>query len=156
MFKTPFPHIVIDNFLNEELAIELSNEFPDYKDEKWYYYDNPLENKKANNNWGMFPPSTYNFFHYLNSDVFIVNSEKAYFYSEPNLSLKRKGYLVKGESGKSLTKHNEFVYVVFTNLNGITSEGWLYSKDLELIPKLNENNVIPNDSFPNDPNKVRN
>jgi hypothetical protein len=78
MFKTPFPHIVIDNFLNEELALELSNEFPDYKDEKWYYYDNPLENKKANNNWGMFPSTTYNFFHYLNSDIFI-NSLKTDF-----------------------------------------------------------------------------
>lgn len=86
------------------------------------------------------------------SDDFKVNSEKAYFYSEPNLSFQRNGYLVKGESGKSLTKYNEFIYVVFTNVQGITSEGWLYSKDLELISNLNENNLNLNDSLSNDIN----
>lgn len=73
MFKTPFPHLIIDNFVSDELALELSNEFPDYNDEKWFYYDNPLENKKANNNWGMFPSTTYKFFQYLNSENFMMS-----------------------------------------------------------------------------------
>lgn len=73
MFITPFPHIIIDNFINNDLALELSNEFPDYNDEKWFYYDSPLENKKANNNWGMFPSATYKFFHYLNSENFMIS-----------------------------------------------------------------------------------
>jgi hypothetical protein len=73
MFKTPFPHLIIDNFISDELALELSNEFPDYNDEKWFYYNNPLENKKANNNWGMFPSTTYKFFQYLNSEYFMLS-----------------------------------------------------------------------------------
>lgn len=73
MFKTPFPHLIIDDFVSDELALQLSNEFPDYNDEKWFYYDNPLENKKANNNWGMFPSATYKFFQYLNSETFMMS-----------------------------------------------------------------------------------
>ena len=41
----PFPHIHFDNFLNNDLALELSESFPDYNDQiSWIIRD--TENKK--------------------------------------------------------------------------------------------------------------
>ncbi len=62
----PFHHAVIDNFFDEETAISLSREFPDYNSDVWYVYDNPLENKKTCNVWNLFPRNLYSTFCYLN------------------------------------------------------------------------------------------
>ena len=52
----PFPHIVIDDFFNAELAHALENEFPIQQGESnkevwqslgWHVYDNPIEGKLA-------------------------------------------------------------------------------------------------------------
>ena len=58
----PFEYYVIDDFISEELALKLSDQFPEYDSEKWYSYDNPLERKKAIQFWGSFQPETYQFF----------------------------------------------------------------------------------------------
>jgi hypothetical protein len=63
----PFSHLVIDNFFETEFAEILSAEFPDYGSQKWYCYDNSIENKKALNNWNEFPAATYRSFAALNS-----------------------------------------------------------------------------------------
>lgn len=62
MDKFPFNHCVIDNFLDDKLANQLSNEFPGYEDSLWLNYDNPLENKRTCNHWEKFPSATYSFF----------------------------------------------------------------------------------------------
>jgi Rps23 Pro-64 3,4-dihydroxylase Tpa1-like proline 4-hydroxylase len=69
--KDPFDHYVIDDFISEDLALKLYNQFPDYHSEKWYSYDNPLERKKAIQTWGSFPPETYQFFMALCSQEFV-------------------------------------------------------------------------------------
>ena len=48
-FNKPYKHYIIDNFLTTEWAKKLSNEFLDYNDPAWFYYDNPLENKRTLN-----------------------------------------------------------------------------------------------------------
>lgn len=46
MNNNPFDHIIIDDFLEENLADKLSLEFMDYDDPKWYCYNNPSNTKK--------------------------------------------------------------------------------------------------------------
>ncbi|QEO18639.1 2OG-Fe(II) oxygenase [Acetobacter vaccinii] len=67
----PFHHCVVDNFFKEDVASQLSDEFIEYESEKWFFYSNPLEDKKALNDWNVFPQKTYAAFSYLNSRPFI-------------------------------------------------------------------------------------
>lgn len=67
----PFPHIVVDNFFNIEFATLLAAEFPDFESDTWFEYSNAIEEKKALNNWNLFPPNTYQAFTYLNSQEFV-------------------------------------------------------------------------------------
>lgn len=69
----PFPHMVIDNFLEEDLARNLSGEFPDIHDASLFNYSNPLEKKSALNDWNRFPPHTYSFFEFLCSSTFVAD-----------------------------------------------------------------------------------
>ena len=50
----PFNHVVIDDFFDEESALALSKEFPDFDDSLWFVYVNPLEKKKTCNEWNLF------------------------------------------------------------------------------------------------------
>ena len=69
--SNPFPYCVIDDFLNEELAHALSNEFAPYNDPLWHSYENPLEDKKTTNSWNHFQPNTYRTLSFLNSPTFL-------------------------------------------------------------------------------------
>ena len=60
----------------------------------------------------------------------MVVVEKAYFYTEPNESTKRKGYLVKGERFMGQKTENGFVYTEFTNPAGKQSVGWIKLSDI--------------------------
>lgn len=72
----PFNHCVIDNFFPESIANSLSTEFIAYESEKWFYYHNPIEDKKALNDWNVFPSLTYRTFTYLNSSEFVSTISK--------------------------------------------------------------------------------
>lgn len=67
--SAPFDHCVVDNFFDEEVALSLSQEFPEYGSSDWYSYDNAIEHKKALNNWEKFPPTTYQAFSLLQSST---------------------------------------------------------------------------------------
>lgn len=69
--KKPFSYAVVDNFFPEDLANQLSAEFPDFDDSKWHEYKNQIEIKKVSNNWNVFPKATYETFSYLNSTSFL-------------------------------------------------------------------------------------
>jgi hypothetical protein len=58
----PFDYWVVDDFLLEEEALALSEEFPDYDAPMWVNYSSALENKRLCNDWGQFAPATYKFF----------------------------------------------------------------------------------------------
>ena len=42
----PFNHLVIDNFMPEDVAEEVARQFPQADSDFWYEYSNPLEIKK--------------------------------------------------------------------------------------------------------------
>lgn len=63
----PFPHLVLDNFFDDELAQQLAASFPDYDSPVWHTYDNAIEMKKTLNNWHHFSPALYKFLTDINS-----------------------------------------------------------------------------------------
>jgi len=101
-FSDPFDHWVLDNFLDKNLAKQLSNDFLDYSSDKWYVYDNPLENKKTLNNYYYFPPTTYKFVSYLNSPEFlkIISNVTGITKLYPDIGLHGAGWHIHGNGGK--------------------------------------------------------
>jgi len=73
----PFRHVVIDNFFDDETALKLSSEFPDFNDPNiWSVYKNPIENKKLTPNWDLFPKETYKAFSLMNTPEFVEKIRK--------------------------------------------------------------------------------
>jgi Rps23 Pro-64 3,4-dihydroxylase Tpa1-like proline 4-hydroxylase len=72
----PFKHIVIDDFLKEEVANELAKLFPKFSDNFWYEYNNPIEKKLASDDIRKFPPLLAKVIHALNSQDFLKKIEK--------------------------------------------------------------------------------
>jgi len=130
MNNFPFDHIVIDNFFPITKAKKLEKEFLDYNNPKWFSYDNPLENKKAINNWYDFPPDTYKTFCYLNSTKFMntirekTNIKKLY----PDIGLHGGGWHIHSRGGK-LNVHLDYSIHPKTGLQ----------RKLNLIVYLTEN-----------------
>ena len=67
----PFNHLIIDNFLSNDIIDAVVDEFPDFDDESWRIYNNAIEIKKLINHWDKFGAETYKLFNYLNSQEFI-------------------------------------------------------------------------------------
>ena len=68
--REPFPWWVIDDFLPENVALQLYNKFPKYSNSGLQAYDNALEVKKIQSRWNDFDPYTYQFISFLNSAPF--------------------------------------------------------------------------------------
>jgi len=66
----PFNHCVIDNFFQPEIAEQLASEFMSYDNNRWHFYNNAIENKKACNDWNCFPKLSYSVFSYLIGEDF--------------------------------------------------------------------------------------
>jgi hypothetical protein len=84
----PFSHLVIDNFLADEVASAVANEFPAFDGPVWNEYNNAIEVKKACNHWDRFPKATYQLFNYLNSEPFVAEMSKLAgdrLYADPGL-----------------------------------------------------------------------
>lgn len=67
---TPFPHLVIDHFLDVDMATTLYQEIPTKESEVWFKYNNQIENKYVCNHWDRFPKHTYQFFTHVTSTEF--------------------------------------------------------------------------------------
>jgi len=65
----PFPHVVIDDFFEAEVAEALEREVPPFDDPMWMEYSNPIEEKRALNHWDRFPTVTYRVFTLLNEGL---------------------------------------------------------------------------------------
>ncbi|WP_119328663.1 2OG-Fe(II) oxygenase [Cysteiniphilum halobium] len=105
----PFPHVVIDNFLDLELARALDQEFPSLDSDLWYKYKNAIEYKKTYNHWEAFPSKTYQFFAYLNSKRFIdkLNQMMPEVELWPDMGLNGGGWHAHGAGGK-LNTHLDY------------------------------------------------
>jgi hypothetical protein len=104
----PFNHCVVDDFLVDGMYNSVLAEFKDYDWNDWFIYDNPLEHKKAQNNWNMFGVDTYKLFFYLNSDIFVnylSNKIGVKLYSDPGLH--GGGWHIHG-SGGNLNPHLDY------------------------------------------------
>lgn len=66
---TPFEHIIIENFFNENILKELINKYP-IVDDKWYKYWNPIEKKYALNKFEDLP-EYLKIYNELQSDEFV-------------------------------------------------------------------------------------
>jgi len=105
----PFDHIVIDNFIDEELGKVLSDQFPSYDDPSWFGYNNPLEKKKTIREWGCFPKETYQFFMYLCSEQFTQQLREITGVSDlvPDIGLHGAGWHIS-ETGSHLNIHQDY------------------------------------------------
>ncbi len=72
----PFNYLVVDDFFESNFAKKLESEIPNYNDNIWHEYNNPIEVKKLTNNWNNFKTNTYVTFSYLTSDKFTNILEK--------------------------------------------------------------------------------
>lgn len=68
----PFSHVVIDHFLQDGIIRGVDAEFPSYDGDGWYSYDNPLEVKKALNNYDKFGGTTYRLVQFLYSPAVVA------------------------------------------------------------------------------------
>lgn len=67
----PFPYIVIDNFMNEDILTAALESFPTPDTFEFYKYDNPLEKKLAFDQISKLPDPISVILHAMNSAVFI-------------------------------------------------------------------------------------
>ncbi len=74
--NTPYPHIIIDNFLKDDVARKVAESFPSLDSSFWFQYDNPIEKKFATDDIRKFPPIIAKLIHVLNSKDFIEKIEK--------------------------------------------------------------------------------
>jgi 2OG-Fe(II) oxygenase superfamily len=61
----PFNHVIIDSFFDENFALEVARELPDYN-------NNQFDVKKTIQNWSMFPPNVYKAFNLLVGQYFTL------------------------------------------------------------------------------------
>ncbi len=61
-----------------------------------------------------------------------LKSSRAYFHNEPDESTRRKGFIVHWNNAilHALEDKDDFIYIVFTNDEGIVSKGWIRKRDL--------------------------
>jgi Rps23 Pro-64 3,4-dihydroxylase Tpa1-like proline 4-hydroxylase len=105
---SPYDHAIIDNFLSEDFAKSLSNEFPDFNDDIWFNYKNKIEDKKLLSDWRKFPTNTYQLFSFLNSPVVLellsnIFGTKLY----PDHGLHGGGWHIHANGGK-LNPHLDY------------------------------------------------
>lgn len=104
----PFDHCVIDDFLNLDLARQLEAEFLAYDSPKYFVYKNPLEDKKALNDWNAFTPATYLLFQYLVSKPFVdLLSQVVGIALYPDPGLHGGGWHIHGPGG-NLNPHLDY------------------------------------------------
>ena len=108
--RSPFPHLVIDDFFSKDIADALEREFPAFESEVWHAYKNAIEVKKVCNNWNVFPVTTYKVFHYLNSVDFVSNLSRILFDGMPlyaDSGLNGGGWHIHSQGGK-LNTHLDY------------------------------------------------
>ena len=149
----PFYNSIIDNFLDEQRAKTISQEFPDYHSDVWYCYNNPLENKKTCNNWYHFGAETYKLLSYLNSREFITQLQRITGIQRlyPDIGLHGGGLHIHGRGGKlnvhlDYSIHPKLKLQRKLNLILYLSENWdsLWGGGLELWSHNKETNKPDN------------
>jgi hypothetical protein len=61
-------------------------------------------------------------------------ADRAYFYNAPDISTRRKAYMVKGENTSYNQLQGDFFYSEFTNPQGVATKGWMLKSDFQIVP----------------------
>lgn len=108
-YKTlPFDHCVVDEFLQNDFALQLESEIMEYDSQKWNFYNNQIEHKKTCNIWDIFPKNTYSIFSFLNSQYFVTFlSKQVGVKLYPDVGLNGGGWHIHGHGG-NLNPHLDY------------------------------------------------
>ena len=108
-YNVPFDHYIVDNFLPDDIAKSISNDFLDYENQKWHFYNNQIENKKALQDWGKFSKETYKIFQYFCSPIFMEKIKSITGISDlyPDYGLHGGGWHMHGTGG-NLNVHKDY------------------------------------------------
>ncbi len=68
---SPFPHIVLDNVIEQNALRDLVSKYPNVTEKKWWVYDNALERKYAFNDLSQLDEAFRTFFSEVNSKEFV-------------------------------------------------------------------------------------
>lgn len=104
----PFDYCVIDDFFDKSVALSLEKEFLPFDDPKWFCYKNAVEDKKALNDWNVFPSLSYKVFQELISEKFVSILADAIgepLYQDPGLH--GGGWHIHGKGG-NLNPHLDY------------------------------------------------
>jgi len=74
--NNPFDYWIVDDFLDYNVAKDISQQFLNYEEEEWVGCDGWIAKKKICNKWDRFPPLTYKTFFNLLSDEFTERVSK--------------------------------------------------------------------------------
>jgi len=67
----PFPHIIIDDFIREDVCLNAADEFPGINDKAWFHYDHYNEDKRGLSDLELMPTIISQIIQELNSDKFL-------------------------------------------------------------------------------------
>jgi Rps23 Pro-64 3,4-dihydroxylase Tpa1-like proline 4-hydroxylase len=105
----PYPHVVIEDFLNPDLLSEVAREFAEMDHSGWRHTDGAHERKWSSEDERRFPPTTHALISYLNSGPFLGFLETLTgitgLIADPHL---RGGGLHEIRRGGSLGVHADF------------------------------------------------
>ena len=109
MHEEPFDHWIIDDFFPPDKAQRITENFPAYDDERWYFYENAIENKKTLQDWLRFPPEIYQTLQDLCSNDFIetIKSMTGINNLYPDYGLHGGGLHMHGRGG-NLNIHKDY------------------------------------------------
>ena len=175
----PFPHIVLDNFFNEESLDLLIKNFPKNYNEYSTEYNNKAEKKLALNNPNQFSDENNNFINFLNSFIFtnflqtITNINESLI-PDPYLvggglhELKNNGYLnihADFNIHPKMKLDRRLNVLIYLNKNWSDANGGqleLWNKEMtkcckSIIPKFNRMVIFSTTTFSyhGNPNKVK-
>ena len=156
---TPFPHIVIDNFFNEDILNKIILDFPDNIEKIGEKFNNKAEFKLSLNDPEKLSEQTNNFINFLNSSIFInflqeITSIKEKLIPDPYLiggglhELKDRGFLnIHADFNKQpkMNLDRRLNILIYLNKNWNDKNGGqleLWDKDMKkcrqsIIPKFN-------------------
>ena len=67
------------------------------------------------------------------NNKYTVISLKAYFYKKPDKDYIKNAYLLYGEEIKSIKESTYYIYIIFKNIYGQTTKGWINKDDLQSL-----------------------
>lgn len=121
----PFHYVIVDDFLPDHHARSIAESIPEYDSQFWNCsYNNPLEKKKACNDWNRFSPFQYTLFHNLLGKEFLKEVERLIGDSKliPDYGLHGGGFHIH-KTGDKLNLHLDYV----------THPKTLYKRKLNII-----------------------